>query len=1476
MVMALQHQMLPPTMHAAEPSPHIDWSAGAVRLLTEQRDWPGHEEHKRRAGVSSFGISGTNAHVILEEAAPPAGVPASRRGARRPGGERGEDGPGYPWVVSGRGEAALRGQAQRLAAFVRAGCGGGSPADVGWSLASGRSVFGDRAVVLAGDAAGLEAVAAGRPAAGVIQGRVPDGGPQKVAFVFAGQGSQRAGMGRALAAVFPVFADAVREACGYLDQLLGEPVTEALFAGPGTASAGLVDQTVFTQAGLFAVQVALARLLQSWGITPDYLTGHSIGEIAAAHVAGVLSLADACALVAARGRLMQELGRGGAMAAVSASEEETTGWLTAAGITGAVIAAVNGPSSVVLSGGAVAVAEAGRYWRGRGVRVRRLRTSHAFHSPRVEPMLTRLAQVAAGLSYQQPKIPVVCGLTGQPDAELIATPGYWVRQAREAVRFADCVRWLAGAGAGVFAELGPDGTLSALGAGAADTGVWVPVLRARRPEPEAMLSGAAELFVAGVPVDWTAMFTGSGARRVDLPTYAFQRQRYWPARRPVKAASEDGQLFTVDWVRVTAAQATGGGWAVLAGDTAALGGLGAAGTAASQYAGFGQLAQAVAAGTPVPSVVAAWLPGLAPAGDTAVHTAVTTVLELVRQWLAATEFADSVLVIVTSPAANLAGAAVRGLIRSALSEHPGRFAVAETDGLQASWRALPGALGSGEPELTVRQGQALGRRLVRAATRTGETGEGPWRLDPAGDGTLGGLRRTQAPEAERPLAPGQVRIAVRAAGLNFRDALITLGVYPGAAALGAEGAGVVKETGQEVTSVAAGDRVMGLWDLGLASVVVAEEQQVAKIPDGWSFEQAASVPLAFAAAYYGLVDVAGLRAGESVLIHAAASGVGMAAAQLARHLGAQVFATASPAKQALVRELGVDPDRIASSRTLDFARQFRATTGGRGVDVVLDALTGEFVDASLGLVAAGGRFVEMGKADIRDPAAVAARWPGVSYRTFDVMDAGPRRLAEILAEVLDLFGRGLLAPLPVRTWDVARTGDALRLMGQGRHTGKNVLRVPAPLNPTGTVLITGGSGVMAALAARHLAASGQAGRLLLVSRRGPAAPGAARLAAELATELATELAAGLAGAGAQVQVTACDAADRVALAGLLDQVPAAHPLTAVMHAAGVLDEAVISALTAEQVHNVVRPKVDAALALDELTAGLDLSAFVLFSSVVATFGAPGQANRAAANAVLDALAEDRRARGRPAVSIAWDQQERKPELLDLALTAEVPVAVAIEVDLAGLRAQAETGPLPPLLRDLIQLPATGQPAQAEAGPTLLTRLAGLAEADQHELILDLIRDQAAAVLGYPSADPVRPGSAFRDLGFDSLTAVELRNRLAGVTGLRLPATLAFDHPTPRRLAAWLHGEIDGGEPEPVPASAAQADLDRIERMLSPAAVDNAESEQVATRLEAILAKWKASRKSVDAAQSVERKLEDASDDEVFDFLGEEFGISLSG
>ncbi|MBO1419140.1 type I polyketide synthase, partial [Streptomyces sp. FH025] len=775
--------------------------------------------------------------------------------------------------------------------------------------------------------------------------------------------------------------------------------------------------------------------------------------------------------------------------------------------------------------------------------------------------------------------------------------------------------------------------------------------------------------------------------------------------------------------------------------------------------------------------------------------------------------------------ADLPAAAVWGLLRSAQSENPGRLVLVDlpAGGPGAHAALLPSAVGSGESELAVRGEAVHGRRLVRPAGELVVPEGGLWRLEPDAGGSLEGLALVAVPGAGEPLVAGQVRVAVRAAGLNFRDVLIGLGMYPGGGVMGSEIAGTVLETGPEVTGLVAGDRVMGVAAGGFGPVVVTDARQLVRIPAGWSYADAASVPVAFMTAWYALVDLAGAKAGGRVLVHAGAGGVGMAAIRIARHLGLEVFATASPAKWPVLAGLGLDEAHIASSRDAGFEAAFLATTGGEGVDIVVNSLAGELTDASLRLLPRGGAFVEMGRTDLRDADVLAAEHPGVVYRPFDLGEAGPERLGAMLGEIVGLITAGELTGLPVRAWDVRRAREAFRFMQQARHTGKLVLTVPADLHaPRGggkSALVTGGTGTLGGLVARHLVVTGRADGLVLTSRSGPAAAGVAVLAA------------GLALSGASVDVVACDTGEREALAGLLARVPVERPLRTVVHTAGVLDDGVIASLTPERVAAVMRPKADGAWHLHELTQdlGLDLDAFVLFSSAAATFGVPGQGNYVAANAFLDALAADRRAAGLPGTSLAWglwadvsgltaqlSDTERSRmtrsgsaalsadeglALMDLALARDEAVLVPAKLDLAGLRAQAvRTGDVPPLWRALAGRPARRSAASGGAGADSLHRqLAALPTADGDQLLLDLVRAHVAAVLGHSSAEAVEPGRAFTDLGFDSLTAVQLRNRLTTATGLRLPATLVFDYPNPAALAGHLRGRLGGG-----PATGAQA------------------------------------------------------------------------
>ncbi|MFD8693134.1 type I polyketide synthase, partial [Streptomyces sp. NPDC059651] len=551
MVMAMRTGVLPPTLHAQEPSPHIDWSAGEVRLLAEETPWPETGE-PRRAGVSSFGVSGTNAHIVLEQA-PETALLAERAEAETEAAASGASVTAstgtpssgaaqpviVPWAVSAKTAEGLRGQAGRLHQHLVAHPEA-RPLDVGLSLATSRTTLPYRFVALGHDRDELLNALAGFGAEdGAPTTAATQAAPGATAFLFSGQGSQWAGMGRELYDRFPEFRHRLDTVCAVLDPLLPQPLRTVMFADPGTPEAALLDTTGYTQPSVFALQLALFHLLEVYGIRADVLVGHSIGEIAAAHAASMLSLEDACRLVAARGRLMQELPAGGAMAAVQATPDDVRPLL--AGREHEVgLAAVNGPTSVVVSGTRSAVDEIVEALAARGVRTKQLRVSHAFHSPLMEPMLGEFRRTVESITFHEPVIPLMSTVTGAIDPQRMRSTEYWVTHVRTTVRFADAVTALEPHGVTRYVEVGPSAALVPMvqevldeRTGDGPEALVVPALRRDRSQERAFLTALARLHETGAgssvasAVDWAAVFDGLDAHQVDLPTYAFQRERYW-------------------------------------------------------------------------------------------------------------------------------------------------------------------------------------------------------------------------------------------------------------------------------------------------------------------------------------------------------------------------------------------------------------------------------------------------------------------------------------------------------------------------------------------------------------------------------------------------------------------------------------------------------------------------------------------------------------------------------------------------------------------------------------------------------------------------------------------------------------------------------------------------------------------------------------------------------------------------------------
>ncbi|MFD3701223.1 type I polyketide synthase [Streptomyces sp. NPDC058646] len=1381
MVQAIRHGVLPRTLHVDEPTGHVDWEAGAVSLLTEARDWP-EVDRPRRAGVSAFGVSGTNAHVIVEQA--PADEP--QQAAEAPAAARSL--PAVPWLLSARTPQALRDQARRLLAHTEARPGlAAAAADIGLSLASHRAVFEHRAVVVGAEALG--ALAAGSTSAN-LQLDTPTSG--KTAFLFTGQGAQRTGMGQELYEAFPAYAEAFDAVAAQLDPLLDRPIAEVIASGEG------LDETGYTQPALFALEVALFRLLESWGIKPDYLAGHSIGELTAAHTSGILTLPDAAQLVAARARLMQALPPGGAMIAIQAGGEDVRASLEGYG--GSVtIAAVNGPRSVVISGDEGPAAEVAALWADRGARTKRLDVSHAFHSAHMDGMLDAYRAVAAGLTYRAPRIPVVSTVTGRLATQVqLTSPEYWVTQVRESVNFFHAVRTLEGEGVTTFLELGPDATLTAMTAGSVkdpDTVAAAAVLRRGRDAGESLALALGTLHNRGVGVEWEAFFAASGARPADLPTYAFQHERYWlnptaqapdaaglglhPGNHPllgakVELADGEGTLFTS---RVSVRTHP---W---------LAGLTVLDTPALPAAALVDLA--VHAGDEI---------GAAGLDELVLHTP-----------LALPEHTPLQIQLTVSAADGTQG--------RPFTVH------ARPDGADVPWTTYAsgrlGTGGAGGAFELVQWPPAGAEEIALGESGAAGAAAGPVAAWRRGDEVFAEVELAEELHAgvgDFGLHPVLLDAALRAAGLTapaegtahvpceWREVRLHA---TGATALRVH----VVPSGEDTLSLRLADR--SGQPVATVGAVITRPVPAGEIAETLARKQdslfhvdwrPAVVPEAPAPVRWAVVGdpapVSGPRFGDVPAVIAAIGSDGPFDAVLA-------WQPAESADSAGV--VGAVHDRTA--RTLELVREWLADD--RSLDTPLVVVTRG------GVAATGGE-------DVPDLAA-AAVWGLIR----SAQSEAPGRIVLVdvdqAADPGAETGGSTLAPLLSAVLASREPQAAVR---DGRVLVPRVRRTPAAgadtpaggssgaWNPDGTVLITGGTGSLGALFARHLAGVHGARHLLLLSRRGADAPGAAELRAELAA------------LGAEVTVAACDAADREALAAVLDAVPGEHPLTGVVHTAGVIDDGLVTDLTPQRLAAVLRPKVDAAWNLHDLTRHLDLSAFVLFSSIAGVIGGAGQSNYAAANAFLDGLAGHRAAQGLAATSVAWGlwaqasgitgnldeadlariaragfrpvASDQGPALLDVALGLPHPVPVITPLDVAVLREQPDRVPL--LLSALAGRPARRKAQNSDSGAgDLAVRLAGLDEAEQHRLVLDVVLTEMGAVLGHADPAAIDAQQPFSKLGFDSLTSVELRNRLGAGLGMRLPATLVFDHPTPEAMTGHLRAAlVDAGGSG---AAAARAEVD---------------------------------------------------------------------
>jgi acyl transferase domain-containing protein/acyl carrier protein len=1490
MVMALQHETLPRTLHVDRPTQQVNWSLGNVSLLVDAMAWPRGSE-PRRAGVSSFGASGTNAHVIVEEAplgsrSPAAGdgrgdSRAGEAGGPRAGrlessyvGERdggvsvaGENQPRLgllqagvvPLVVSARDEVALGAQAARLSSWL-----GEEPEprmdDIAFSLTR-RSAFDRRAVVIGSERreleAGLDAVAREQGGSAVVQGAVGVWGAGGAVFVFPGQGSQWVGMALELLDYSSVFAERLRECGNALAPFLEWSLEEVLRGEDGTHNLEHVD---VVQPTLFAVMVALAELWRACGVPPAAVVGHSQGEIAAACVAGALSLQDAAMVIALRARALVSLAGLGGMVSIAAPTREVRARVERFGGSLA-LASINGPRSAVVSGEPSALEQLLEECERDGVKARRIPVDYAAHSAQVERIRGELLEGCASIVPSSAPIPFYSAVTGGLLDTRELGADYWYRNLREPVEFESATRALLAAGYRTFLEVSPHPVLAVglhetvedtlaeepvAGAGGTGTGSVIrPMsmvdfgvhgsLRRGEGGPRRFVKSLSELWARGVEVDWDALFEETDASTVQLPTYAFQRRRYW-----LEASSG------------------------LAGDVSSVG---------QASTGHPLLGAAVALAEDdgrlftgrISVRLQPWLLDHAISGMALVPG--TTFVEIALRAGAEVGYDAVEELVFEAPLVLSEDGAVRLQATLGAQDENGRRTVAIFTCPEDAWsedeeptwtRHARGVLtqAGGAPSLQPTPLEMQAQKLVAGSWPP--PGAEPVAVEDLYD-YFAGVGLEYGPSflcVQRAWHRGDEAFTEVTLPESLRTDAARFNIHPALLDCVLQAGGVLMRTEHAATTenavlpfAWAGVR---LYATGASSLRVRQ----ARMPDGGvsvlaSDQDGRPVISAESVVVRGVAPeqlriLAGAKdppllclewvtlapprdpPGLTIIAHASSASLsnaieeGVAAPDVVLvnlegnvlTLGSQTLPDAAPEtlpvaarvllEQALslVQEWLAD-ERLVASRLVLLTKGAVPVSEGDGVrDLAAAAVWGLVRSAQ---AENPGRFVlvDLDDGDLSEDtlrAMLDTDEPQFALRGGEALVARLKRVSQSTSSVIQdtssAIGHDGREPSELPESGTGAAGIDMDTYAEDGVVGIGLRADGQP----GTVLITGGTGALGSLLARHLVERHRVRSLVLASRQGPGAQGAGRLEAEL-----VEL-------GAQVSVIACDVANPEQLAEAIDSVPLEYPLSAVVHAAGALDDGVIESMTPARLAHVFAPKAEAAWHLHELTERLGLSAFILFSSSTGLLGGPGQSNYAAANVFLDSLAAYRRSRGLPAISMAWGwwattegmvgelkatdraRMERGGmhalmaqeglELFDAAYLLGKSLILPARLDGAGLRRQARSGLISPLLRGLVRMPAH-EHGSGQSGGSLARRLASTPESEHERVVLDLVRLEIASVLGHDSPDAIDAQRPFNELGLDSLAAVELRNRLGQVSGCQLPATLVFDYPSALDLTRFL-------------------------------------------------------------------------------------------